>query len=398
MSHAGHSVLVLERDRAYRDCVRGENILPWGVREANRLALTDTLTGPGSHWTTRWVSYNETLTAAEAEERALALDRLLPNVPGSLNQQHPVSCQKLRDAAIESGARYTHGVRSARVEPGVTPAVTYTVDGVEHRARCRLVAGADGRHSAVRARLTRATRGHDRHLVAGLLVEDLDGVWEAADVQTVEDRVFFLGLPQGDGRARVYLAFEHEDRAKFEGPGRDRAFLDACRRRTLPQGEIWASGRPAGPCGIFTGEDLVTESPVGPGVVLIGDAAGYISPLVGQGLSMALRDVRVVTELLRASHDWSEAALRPFVVERAERMRRLRAITDLYSAVFADFSPGIAQRRLRVAERMESEATLALPFAAVFAGPELVPSAGFVNQVRERLLAPEEVSKVEVRP
>lgn len=389
MSRAGHSVLVLERASAYRDCVRGENILPWGVREANRLGLTGDLAGPTAHWTTRWVSYNETLTAAEAEERALALDRLLPGVPGSLNQPHPLACRKLRDAAVAAGATWVLGAGAVRVGPGARPVVSYAVRDEERRARGRLVVGADGRRSSVRQRVTGATRGEERHLLAGLLVEDLHDLWEAADVQTVEDRVFFLGLPQGGGRARVYLAFEHADRARFAGAGRERAFLEACRRRTLRQGDIWAAGSPAGPCAIFTGEDLVTDSPVGPGVVLVGDAAGYISPLVGQGLSMALRDVRVVTELLRASGDWSERALQPYVTERSERMRRLRAITELYSAVFADFSPGIARRRLLVAERMEAEATLALPFAAVFAGPELVPGAGFVDRVRERLLAPD---------
>ena len=396
MSRLGNRVLVLERTTAYRDCVRGENILPWGVREANRLGLTDVLAGPGSHWTTRWVSYNETLTAAEAEDRALALDRILPNVQGSLNQQHPLACEKLRDAATAAGARYEFGVGEVRAEPGVAPAVSYVVGGVERTVRCRLLIGADGRHSLLRGRLARTQRGSEGHLVAGLLVEDLRDLWEPADVQTVEDRVFFLGLPQGGGRARVYLAFEPSDRARFSGPDRAAAFLAACRCRTLRQSEVWAAGRPAGPCAVFTGEDLVVDSPLAPGVALIGDAAGYISPLVGQGLSMALRDVRVLTDLLRAGDDWSERALRPYATERAERMRRLRAITELYAAVFADFSPGIAQRRLRVAERMEAEATLALPFAAVFAGPELVPGAGFVHRVREQLLAPAVSDRVEV--
>jgi 2-polyprenyl-6-methoxyphenol hydroxylase-like FAD-dependent oxidoreductase len=389
MSRAGRSVVVLERGSAYHDFVRGESVLPWGVREANRLGLTDDLVAAGGHWTTRWVSYNETLTAAEAEARALALDRIVDGVPGALNMPHPDACRALRDAAMRAGARYELGVRSTRVEPGARPLVTYEAGGTERTLRCRLVVGADGRNSPLRRRTTRSERGAEgHHMVAGLLVENLHGLWEGADVQTVEDRIFFLGLPQGGGRARVYLAFEPSDRARFNGHDRAAAFLAACRCRTVRQGDVWADATPAGPCGVFTGEDLAVESPVSEGVALIGDAAGYISPLIGQGISMALRDVRVLADILRDCGDWSESGLRGYVAERRERMHRMRAITRLYAAVFADFSPGVAQRRLRASERMEEDATMALPFAAVFAGPELVPGAGFVDDVRERLLAP----------
>src|SRR5207237_595582 len=84
-------------------------------------------------------------------------------------------------------------------------------------------------------------------------------------------------------------------------PDRAAAFLAACRCRTVRQGDVWADARPAGPCAVFGGEDLVAETPVSEGVVLIGDAAGYISPLIGQGLSMALRDVRVLADMVRGA-------------------------------------------------------------------------------------------------
>jgi 2-polyprenyl-6-methoxyphenol hydroxylase-like FAD-dependent oxidoreductase len=385
MARAGHEVLVLEEVTAYRDRVRGESIVPWGVAEANRLDLTQPLVSGGAHWTTRWVSYNETLTAAEAEARALPLDAIVQGVAGALNLGHPAACAALRDAATGAGACCETGVRDVRVMPGPTPRVTYTAGGAERSVRARLVVGADGRSSALRQALGRTHRGEVGHVVAGLLVEDLRDVWEAADVQTVEGRVFFLGLPQGGGRARVYLAFDPDDRARFSGPDAAAAFLAACRCRTVRQGDVWAAAKPAGPCALFTGEDLVAESPVGEGVALVGDAAGYISPLVGQGLSMALRDVRVLRDALLGTCDL-RAALEAFATERRERMRRLRAITRLYAAVFTDFSPGVAQRRLQVAERMEQDPSLALPFAAVFAGPELVPSAEFVDRVREVIL------------
>ena len=37
MAEKGLRVLVLERDREFRDRVRGEALLPWGVAEARQL-------------------------------------------------------------------------------------------------------------------------------------------------------------------------------------------------------------------------------------------------------------------------------------------------------------------------------------------------------------------------
>ena len=38
------------------------------------------------------------------------------------------------------------------------------------------------------------------------------------------------------------------------------------------------------------------------------DAAGHSDPQLGQGLSIAMRDVRILSELLLSSDDWSAAA------------------------------------------------------------------------------------------
>ena len=43
LTRAGHQVLVLERETRFKDRVRGENMLPWGVAAARRLGLVDDL-------------------------------------------------------------------------------------------------------------------------------------------------------------------------------------------------------------------------------------------------------------------------------------------------------------------------------------------------------------------
>lgn len=387
LARAGLSVVVLERSRAYRDLVRGESIVPWGVREVIRLGLLDPLIDAGGHWVTHWVSYDEGLDPREAERRALALDSLIPGVPGSLNVAHPVACAALRTAAEAAGARYLTGVRGVRCQPGPSPRVGFSLGGRAHEVGCRLIVGADGRTSVARKALRPAVLSTPPpHLVSGLLVKGLDGIWAEAEVQAVERDIYFLGMPQKDGWARVYLSFPLSQRERFAGPEAARAFLEAARCGCMPLGDNWAAGVAAGPCATFTAEDLWPASPVGEGLVLVGDAAGYVNPLIGQGLASAFYDVRVVAELMLEDRRWSPSTFAPYVHEREERFARVSAIGRLFAAIFADFSAGATERRQAVAERLQEDPMLVLPFAAMFAGPENVPSLGFVLQAYRRLL------------
>ena len=47
LARAGYKVLVLERETHFKDRVRGENMLPWGVAAARRLGLVDYLLASG---------------------------------------------------------------------------------------------------------------------------------------------------------------------------------------------------------------------------------------------------------------------------------------------------------------------------------------------------------------
>ena len=49
LARMGRSVLVLEREARFKDRVRGENMLPWGVSAARRLGIYDDLIAAGGH-------------------------------------------------------------------------------------------------------------------------------------------------------------------------------------------------------------------------------------------------------------------------------------------------------------------------------------------------------------
>jgi 2-polyprenyl-6-methoxyphenol hydroxylase-like FAD-dependent oxidoreductase len=85
LARGGHSVLVLEREARFRDRVRGENMLPWGVAATKRLGLYDDLIAAGGHPAPNWCQY--------AMGQAVPIRDLRETTPGGdsmLNIFHPV--------------------------------------------------------------------------------------------------------------------------------------------------------------------------------------------------------------------------------------------------------------------------------------------------------------------
>ena len=199
----------------------------------------------------------------------------------------------------------------------------------------------------------------------------------------------FLVLPQGGDRLRVYLGTALDGKHRYDGRYGALNFLAEFQQLTcLPWAPAVANARPIGPCATFPGDDTWTEAPVATGVVLIGDAAGYNDPIMGQGLAIALRDARVLSELLLAESDWDASCLRPYAEERGERMRRLRLTAALYATLHSDFTPGATERRARFYERARagSDQTVRLALLAAAAGPERVPDEVFMPEIRANLL------------
>lgn len=387
LARAGRSVLVLERTTEFRDRVRGEWLAPWGVIEAQRMALYDVLVAAGGHHVPRFVPWDETMDPAEAEAETLDLGGLLPGVPGPLCLGHPTACAALARAAASARATVLRGVSGIRVIGGAAPEVRYRVDDQERSVRCRLVVGADGRGSLVRQQAGIPLRADEpHHLFAGLLVDDLD--WPD-DLQTIgtEGDVNFFVFPQGGGKARLYLGHALTQRNRFAGPAAAAEFLRAFDLACVPRSERVVRAAPAGPCAAYTNEDSWTDPPFAEGVVLIGDAAGYNDPIIGQGLSIALRDVRLVSDLLLESADWSGAFLAPYAEERRERMRRLRFTAAVTATMQAEFGPDAVVRRRRAVERWRHEPELQLHRGAVFVGPDVIPAEAFGEDVRSRLFA-----------
>jgi menaquinone-9 beta-reductase len=393
MARAGRSVLLLEKSEVFEDRVRGEWIAPWGVVETRRLGLYDALIAAGGHHLARHVTYDESLDPAAAEQAGLPLDIFCPDVPGPLCLGHPLHCQTLFDQARAAGAKALRGVGVTAVHPGAAPFVEYEHDGRAHRARARLIVGAEGRTSEVREAAGIALhQDPPHHWFAGLLVEGADD-W-AGDVQAIgtEGEFSFLAFPQGGGRVRVYGGYPLDQTGRFKGPDGARRFLDAFAVGCSPNGRALAAGRPAGPLQSFFNSDAWTETPYAQGVVLVGDAGGWNDPINGLGLSITYRDVRIVTDLLKACDDWGPDLFAPYAEERAERLRRLRFVGRLAATLDMEYGAGARERRRSLFERSAADPSLRMHAFAVLAGPETVPPEFFTDAHRARVLGQTEAA------
>lgn len=193
-------------------------------------------------------------------------------------------------------------------------------------------------------------------------------------------------FPQGAGRARVYLCPGIEDPQRYAGPVGVERFLTASCFDAVPNGQAWAEAIPRGPCRTFPADDSWTDRPFAEGVVLIGDAAGYNNPLIGQGLALALRDVRTLSELLLDSASWDPAVFVRYGVERAERLRRVRFIAQLHATVWTTFGPEGRELRRQLRARQRDDPHLLAAPRAIFTGPDHLDPQVCTNGFRRRYL------------
>lgn len=387
MAKAGKRVLLLEKSETYEDKVRGEWLAPWGVSEVKRLGLYDLLIGAGGHHLDKHVSYDESRPPMESEAAPLPLGMFIPDVPGPLCIGHPHHCQTLFDEAKASGATALRRVNVESVRLGASPVVTFVHDGQSHSVGARLVVGADGRTSMVReAAAIKLHQDKPHHMFAGMLIENASGWDEKTQAIGTEDEFNFLAFPQGDGRVRIYGGFPIGQQRKFTGPGGAQTFLDAFRVQCAPANRHLAEGQPAGPVLAYFNNDAWTDEPFAEGCVLVGDAGGWNDPIIGQGLSITYRDVRIVTDILKMSDDWSPSAFASYAEERAERLRRLRFVASVTSALDCEFGPEARARRHSHDQRKAADPTLGALGLAAMAGPESLPPDFFTPEHRARVL------------
>ncbi|MEX2236361.1 MAG: hypothetical protein WEB00_02310 [Dehalococcoidia bacterium] len=97
--------------------------------------------------------------------------------------------------------------------------------------------------------------------------------------------------------------------------------------------------------------------------------------------------MRLVSQALLATDDWSKVDFRPYAEERLERMRRLRFTASLVTTLDSEFGPEAEARRRRVYARWSQNPASIPATLAVMIGPELLPPEAFTPEAREAALA-----------
>jgi 2-polyprenyl-6-methoxyphenol hydroxylase-like FAD-dependent oxidoreductase len=388
LARGGLSVLVLEQLETFSDRVRGEWMAPWGVAEAKRLGLYEPFIAAGGHHLTHSIGYDEALPPEAAEATQLDLAQFVDGIPGPLSLEHVTLQNVALEAARQAGATVLRGTSRLEFSAGEEPRVSFRHDGRDHVTGCRWLVGADGRTSNVRRQLG-ITLHEDPldHLIVGLLLDGAHGWPEDRQCIGKFGDIHYLVFPQGKGKVRIYADYAYHGHARFNGENGARELLQAFDLPGVPHSDAVARGRPIGPCRSYPSQDAWVDVPVAPGVVLIGDAAGYNDPILGQGLSVTLRDARMVGDALLANREWQTSMFDGYVSERRERLRRLRIAARVATTAFARFEPEDLARRARIFQRLAANPANGLIMTTAFAGPENIPDRYFSEEFLDGFLA-----------
>ncbi|MGX5843133.1 FAD-dependent monooxygenase [Mesorhizobium sp. ArgA1] len=246
----------------------------------------------------------------------------------------------LAQVAEQPGIELVTGARVTGIAVNAQDvAVTAEADGRAIEARGRLLVGADGVWSSVRAQLTSKEPAFGKSRFSGELawratVAAEGAAGEAFATIAATDCVttflhpgfHMVAYPVSEGRAFNLAAFTKGERIAEGWSGRaDPAVLDGATRGTAPGlAKLVALAGPWTAFPIHTVEQTRWTSPQG--IALIGDAAHAMTPFAAQGAAMAIEDAVTLADVIadfpadpaRSLQIW-ENLRRPRVAKAARR-------------------------------------------------------------------------------
>ena len=316
----GFRTVLFERNPAVPDKACGEGLMPSGVRELERLGIRIAQDRCAPFRGIRYLQEDGTVLEARfGTESGIGIRRMALG-------------EALRDRALASGVDVRHGtVIGATALPGCIELQTDA-----GAAQARLLIAADGLHSPLRRAAgldlphgpAPVRYGIRRHFALPPWTDFVEVHW----AEGVEAYV----TPVGPGSVNVAFLREGETKDRFD---------ELLGRFPLLRERIGDAGaasevRGAGP--------LLqrVRARVGERLALIGDAAGYVDAITGQGLSLAFAASAVLMEALP---DDLSADLRPALqrYEAGMRARWLRYALPAHALVALARRPGLRRSALR---------------------------------------------------
>jgi len=324
LAEAGHQVVVLDKAQFPRDKPCGEGVMPTGVRLLDRLGVLRQIPGGQGH-TIRGVEF--------VVNDGARIRGDFPDVGGGFNRGMGIR-RLVLDHVLLKHARAHLGVKVHESEAALDVAwpagLLAEVSTTKRRYRARIVIGADGLRSMVRRKLglEMRRRGVRRYGVrAHFHFTDSSRIGDYVTVFRDAGAESYL-TPVGDTELEVALLLEHGRMKAFSGrlAAEYDSYLDRMPHlRSMLEGSRRIS--PVLACGSF---NVWARSRVADRALLVGDAGGYLDPITGEGISLALQSAYwaadIVDKGLRRD-DLSAGFLRPYHDRIEQAIRHYKILT-----------------------------------------------------------------------
>ncbi len=290
LARAGARVLVLERARFPRSKLCGDTLNPGALAILARLGLSAVVAG-GLPLDGMVVTGGTgvRVVGRYGTERGVSLSRRVLDM--ALVQAAAAAGAEIDEAVVVQGAI----VESSAGAEAVGGVAVRRQDGTPRRVKARLVIAADGRYSRVGRSLGLSrSAAHRRRWAIGAYFEGVEGLTTVGEMHVRRARYIGVApLPEGLANACVVAP-------AMPGRSPETFLLDALSTDPLLR-ERFASAR------LVTGVACLGPLAVdcsaagAPGLLLAGDAAGFVDPMTGDGLRFAFRGGELAAlEALRA--------------------------------------------------------------------------------------------------
>ena len=349
-ARAGHDVVLSDAAVFPRDKACGDGLTPRAVAELDLLGLGEWVRGRARNRGLRAAGFGQEL--------------LLPWPGGSLPDHGSAVPRadldaRIRDVALRDGAVPLEGARAVDVERNgerVSAVVFEGSDGERFAVACRRLVVADGARSplgrvlgrtwhrdtaygvAARGYVT-SGRGDDEWISSHLELRSAEG-----ELLSGYGWVFPLGRPDGVGRVNIGVGTLATARRPAGVALRTlmQAYAEARRAEWQLVGPVREPASALLPMG------GAVSGVAGRNWALVGDAAGCVNPLNGEGIDYGLETGRIVVDLLEEP-DWSAAwpeTLRQHYGEAFSIARRLAGLLTVPRLLPAAGPVGMRSRAL----------------------------------------------------
>ena len=352
LARGGARVLMLDRAKFPRDKLCGDTINPGALARLAGLGLREGIAAEAIRIDGMVVT----------GERGVSVRCRYPAGTSGLSIVRRRLDALLVDAAVSAGARFEEGVvvRGPLVDADdvrrVRGVVIAARDGRDMRVPAPIVIAADGRRSRIAIPLGLARQPpHPRRWAIGGYFENVSGVGTLGEMHVRRGRYMGVApVPSGAVNFCVVLP-QHAAQGRPERILAEAVAADPALRERFAGARLVAAPAMIGPLAV----DVRAAGM--PGLLLAGDAAGFIDPMTGDGLRFAIRGGELAGEAALAAlggaarpHERLTRARRRVFASKWRFDRALRRVVDRPATVSAAtlaarVAPWILQRAIAFA-------------------------------------------------